>query len=134
MVMVDPFERTVKDINVGNDMESVKRELQIEWFEFVYGNGYVIVVDEEGMLKDNEFFKLDGRPLAGRAMFMSMDDSEDIIHFPASADTIRSHITFPDKPEGWTPEITTEEGEEEHPVFGKTVVIRQTVSNFGELK
>ncbi len=75
--LIDPFTRTITEVDHDDSLESIYRLTQCECFTtFRLNEKHYLLLDDEGLLKDLEqqaFFQVHGVPLAGRALCTGID-------------------------------------------------------------
>lgn len=91
-VLIDPYARTVTDIELPDDppLSEFYRVIDCNLVELVQlGGGVALVIDEEGMLKDQvsdpsgndtvpqAYFRVDDIALAGRVVLVKLDEDAD---------------------------------------------------------
>lgn len=101
-ILIDPFARTVTEIEVGDGIDSIYNLIQASLFDVVHLTqcGETIYVDDEGLSVSNQaFFCLDPihTPLAGRALILGTDlDTGESRGSRLSLEAIRHHVQFLD--------------------------------------
>lgn len=79
-ILIDPFERTIDQIEYNDDIEEIYRLIRCESKIFTVvnfsSNGDGVYVDDEGRFVSNQaFFSIEGypQPLAGRGLVLGCD-------------------------------------------------------------
>lgn len=116
-ILIDPFTRTVSDVDTGAGLDDLYDILKVELITVVnLGKGHALILDDEGLMKpkeEQEYFHLRGaqQPFAGRGLVLG-DNYGESRDATLPTEDIAKLVTFLDKekvePEewlGWT--ITT---------------------------
>lgn len=98
--LIDPFERSVQEVNYWGDYKEIYKHIKCDLFTCVYLNteNDCVFVDDEGLWKDNQaFFRIEGypEPLAGRGLVLGTDDEGESCSPKLSFDDVRRMISFP---------------------------------------
>jgi len=100
LILIDPFEQTVAHVESDGKAESLKDLMKCDLFDVVSVSvDNVMVLDDEGLLKDNRYFSLMGQPYAGRAVIMTEDEDQNMIDSDLDLDRVKERITW--HPEGF---------------------------------
>lgn len=110
-ILIDPFTRTVSDVETDADLGDMYDLLQVDLITVVrMPPNHALILDDEGLLKSKEvqeYFLLEGmdQPLAGRGLILG-DNYGENRDATLSLDLVRGAVTFPDKetinPSDWT--------------------------------
>ena len=101
--LIDPEARTVTNVKVdvkdGSGIEDIYRHLGVDCFDLARINrhGDAVFVDDEGLLKDPEyFFAIEGYPekLAGRGLVLGCDARGETVSPVASFDSVKRGVKF----------------------------------------
>ena len=136
--LIDPFNHTITEVEYSGDYREISTLLQCSLFTTVTLNeeGDTLFVDDEGLYVDNQrFFTVEGypQPLGGRGLVLGSDcEGESVAPQKVTAADLRGLIGWV-RPDLELQEMKVEEGEVEHPVFGKAFQI-STVPIFGTRK
>lgn len=70
VILVDPFDQSLSYIDISeSNLQDYYKAMQCDCFDVVYlGGGVIMYVDDEGLLKDNMYFKLGQANYAGRSI------------------------------------------------------------------
>lgn len=104
-VLIDPFNQTITEQRVENNLDAYYKLLGVDIIEAVYSddNGQPILphpddglyVDEEGLLKsDSKFFEINGKVLAGRAMTISVDSKGNDVEAKSLLSEVKDIVRF----------------------------------------
>lgn len=100
LILIDPFEQTVAHVESDGKAESLKALMKCDLFDVVSVSvDNIMVLDDEGLLKDNRYFSLMGQPYAGRAVIMTEDKDQNMIDSDLDLDRVKERITW--HPEGF---------------------------------
>jgi len=74
-ILIDPFDQSLSYVDISDtDIEDYYKVMQCSRFDIVsLGGGVIMYVDDEGLLKDNRYFKL-GVIYAGRSILANETD------------------------------------------------------------
>jgi hypothetical protein len=75
-IKIDTANRTVEVIDFEGDYVEIQKEINVDCFTCVdIDDKNTIFVDDEGMLKENDFFMIEGypEPLAGNGLILAVD-------------------------------------------------------------
>lgn len=81
-ILIDPFTRTVSDIDTAAGLDDLYDILQVDLITVMQvGASHAMILDDEGLLKDSseqEYFQLKGmdQPLAGRGLILADEYGE----------------------------------------------------------
>lgn len=81
-ILIDPFTRTVSDIDTDAGLDSLYDILQVDMITVMQvGASHCLILDDEGLLKSKigqEYFQLRGmdQPLAGRGLILADEYGE----------------------------------------------------------
>jgi hypothetical protein len=81
-ILIDPFTRTVSDIDTAAGLDDLYEILQVDLITVMQvGASHAMILDDEGLLKDSseqEYFQLKGmdQPLAGRGLILADEYGE----------------------------------------------------------
>lgn len=81
-ILIDPFTRTVSNIDTDASLDDMYSVLQVDLITVMQvGGGHAMILDDEGLLKDRDsqaYFTMRGlaQPLAGRAMILGDEYGE----------------------------------------------------------
>jgi hypothetical protein len=116
-ILIDPFTRTVSDIDTDAGLDDLYEILQVDLITVLrVGAGHAMILDDGGLLKDSseqEYFQLKGmdQPLAGRGLILADEHGENrpaTLTLKEVADKVvwlRNEDVDPEAWLGWT--ITT---------------------------
>ena len=104
VILVNPFDQTIKEAVYGGDFREIYDLIECSTFDVVYmGSGHDMYVDDEGLLKSNQrFFRFEDRNLAGKALIMKNDSEGESIDADMSLEDVVEAIE-------WLPEGHREE-------------------------
>jgi len=99
-ILINPFDETVKEVNIlGNSIEEIYLLTECNTFDVVALSGTDdLYVDDEGLLKDNRYFTIYGKPIAGKSLIMGHDDEGNSISTTLSLQEIEDVVKW--LPEG----------------------------------
>ena len=106
-ILINPFTKTITEQQYDGSLEGMYALLNCQMVEGVYCNdeGHdlfpetkdCLFVDEEGLFAVNQqYFIIDGKPLAGSAMTIGMDDQGETIESTATVEDLVSRIVWAD--------------------------------------
>lgn len=106
-LLIDPFTKTVTEHEIDGSLESMYALLQCGLVESVSCNdagellfpvfGDCLFVDEEGLfVADQEYFIIDGKPLAGRALTIGCDDDGETVPAQVAPGDLAGRIVWAD--------------------------------------
>lgn len=78
-ILIDPENRSFTEIEYSGDYRDIYEYIDADTFDVVYSRFGDIFVDDEGLLKEPEyFFEIDGvdQPLAGKGLLFGRADDE----------------------------------------------------------
>lgn len=100
-ILIDPFERTVTEVEFNGDWRSIKEHIgngcDLFWTGPRLPNEDTVYVDDEGLFKsDQEFFQFSDypEPLAGRGLVLGTDERGDSVEVKSTLEEIRELVTF----------------------------------------
>lgn len=100
--LINPANRTVTEINFGGTLEGAYQAMGCDLVDIVrLPHGNMLIVDDEGLLKPNHVFTIEGYPegLAGKSLIVG-DNNDDFKQAPTiTLDQARQMV-------GWTNYIT----------------------------
>lgn len=74
-ILINPFDETIKEVNILGNAEDVYLLTECSTFDVVrISDTEDLYVDDEGLLKDNRYFTIYGKTLAGKSLIMAHDD------------------------------------------------------------
>jgi|TARA_R100000084_G_C4575678_1_gene111374 hypothetical protein len=113
LILIDPFEQTVSFVESDGTSDSITDLIKCDLIDVVdlsianlswlkrkhstYRN--LLVLDDEGLLKENRYFSLMGQPYAGRAVIRTEDEDQDMVDSDLDLDRVKERITW--HPEGF---------------------------------
>jgi len=76
VILIDPFDQSLSYIDISDsDIEDYYKVMQCSCFDVVrLGGGVIMYVDDEGLLKDNMYFKLGVTNYCGRSILANDTD------------------------------------------------------------
>lgn len=81
--LIDPSVQTITEVEYSGDYKQIYDLIDCHTFDVVYiDESHCIYVDDEGLMKPNLFFWLEGltpTPLAGKALVLGTDDEGESI-------------------------------------------------------
>jgi hypothetical protein len=97
-ILINSIEQTVTEIEYSGNWRDISKLIGCDLFTVVnMGKGDTIFVDDEGLLKDPQyFFKLDTYRslLAGNGLILGSDDEGESIACKVTVEEMRSRISF----------------------------------------
>tara|TARA_Y100001938_G_scaffold138890_1_gene205018 strand:+ start:186 stop:527 length:342 start_codon:yes stop_codon:yes gene_type:complete len=110
-ILINPFDETIKEVNILGNIEDIYLLTECRTFDVVaLSDKDDLYIDDEGLLKDNRYFTIYGRTLAGRGLIMSHDDEGNSISTDISLQEIKDVVE-------WLPEGHREEPYMEFKIF-----------------
>ena len=107
LILIDPFEQTVAHVESDGKAESLKALMKCDLFDVISVSvDNVMVLDDEGLLKDNRYFSLMGTPYAGRAVIRTEDEDQNMVDSDLDLERVKERITW--HPEGFKVEPVME--------------------------
>lgn len=110
-ILIDPFTRTVSDVETSADLDDLYEILQVDLITVVrIPPNHALILDDEGLLKSKdiqEYFYIDGmaQPLAGRGLILG-DSYGENKSAQLPLDLVKNLVSFPSKedinPSDWT--------------------------------
>lgn len=96
-ILIDPFERSVKEIELAPGIKAIYAAIQADCFCTVNldAEGDAIYLDDDGLFKEGqEFFAIGNypHPLAGRGLVLGCDDAGDSVEPQTTIETIRAYV------------------------------------------
>lgn len=77
-ILINPFDETIKEVEVTNDYKDIYVLIECSTFDVVrISDEDDMFIDDEGLLKDNRYFRIAGRNYAGRALLLSHNEDGD---------------------------------------------------------
>jgi hypothetical protein len=94
--LINPFDKTVSEVDYSGDYQDIYKLIDAELFEVVYIDGNnAIYVDEEGLFKNEQaFFQVGYAMLAGRGLVLGTDDEGESISPAISLKDLAKKVTF----------------------------------------
>lgn len=96
-ILIDPQTKTVSEVETTGTCEDMYRLIGCDLIDVVYlPHGNMLIVDDEGLLKPNCLFLIQGfpQPLAGKALLIGQSD-EDFKQAPkVSLSEARNMVSF----------------------------------------
>ena len=109
-ILINPFTRTVSDIDTDASLDELYEFLQVEVITVMQvGASHVMILDDEGLMKskiEQEYFQLKGmdQPLAGRGLILA-DEYGESRPATLSIKEVEDKVVWLDKdkvdPEAW---------------------------------
>ena len=98
-ILINPFDETVKEVNILGNIEDIYLLTECSTFDIVrISDTEDLYVDDEGLLKDNRYFTIYGKPIAGRGLIMSHDVEGNSVSTTLSLQEIKDVVEW--LPEG----------------------------------
>ena len=98
-ILINPFDETIKEVNILGNAEDVYLLTECSTFDVVrISDTEDLYVDDEGLLKDNRYFTIYGKPIAGRGLIMSHDVEGNSVSTTLSLQEIKDVVEW--LPEG----------------------------------
>ena len=98
-ILINPFDETIKEVNILGNAEDVYLLTECSTFDVVaLSDKDDLYVDDEGLLKDNRYFTIYGKPLAGKSLIMGHDDEGNTVSTNLSLQEIEDVVEW--LPEG----------------------------------
>ncbi len=98
-ILINPFDETIKEVNILGNAEDVYLLTECSTFDVVaLSDKDDLYVDDEGLLKDNRYFTIYGKPLAGKSLIMGHDDEGNTVSTTLSLQEIKDVVEW--LPEG----------------------------------
>jgi hypothetical protein len=127
-VLIDPFAKTIEEVDYSGELDDVYR---LTWTDIVetvqVDREHHMYVDEEGMMqKDQRFFRVAGypQPLAGRGLIVRSDrEGNDVPARPGMVSAMKAIVSWV-RPDLRIEAIETIEDEVDHPILGRVPRIR----------
>ena len=102
-ILINPFDETVKEVNILGNIEDIYLLTECSTFDVVaLSDKDDLYVDDEGLLKDNRYFTIYGKTLAGKGLIMAHDVEGNSISTTLSLQEIKDVVQ-------WLPEGHVEE-------------------------
>jgi hypothetical protein len=104
-ILIDPFTRTVSEIETSGKLAEIYELLGVELVTVVsVGEDQSLFLDDEGLLvpkEEQEYWNLKGsnQPYAGRGLILGLDEDGDNIDATMSGVEVAMLVTFLDKEE-----------------------------------
>lgn len=97
--LIDPTEKTVVEIDYDGDFRSIYTLIEAELFAAVFlnTNQDCVYIDDEGLLKPNTFFQIQGypNPLAGKGLVLGTNAEGESIEPSLNLSWLRLNVSFP---------------------------------------
>lgn len=98
-LLIDPKARTITPVEYTGDYKEINAHIEADLFDVVrlYPNGDGAFVDDEGLLKDPEYFwahRNYPQPLAGRGLLLGVDAEGESIAPGTDLDTLCGDVVF----------------------------------------
>ena len=115
LILIDPFEQKVSFVESDGTSDSITDLIKCDLIDVVdlsvglnlhpwlkrehstYRN--LLVLDDEGLLKENRYFSWMGTPYAGRAVIRTEDEDQDMVDSDLILKQVKHHIIW--HPEGF---------------------------------
>ena len=98
-ILINPFDETVKEVSILGNIEDIYLLTECSTFDVVaLSEKDDLYVDDEGLLKDNRYFTIYGKPIAGRGLIMSHDVEGNSVSTTLSLQEIKDVVEW--LPEG----------------------------------
>ena len=98
-ILINPFDETVKDVNILGNIEEIYLLTECSTFDVVsLSEKDDLYVDDEGLLKDNRYFTIYDKPIAGKSLIMGHDVEGNSISTNLSLQEIKDVVEW--LPEG----------------------------------
>ena len=73
-ILINPFDHTVKEVDILGNLEDCYLLMNCSTVDAIsFDDDNTLLVDDEGLLRDNMYFNIRGRNLAGNALLMGYD-------------------------------------------------------------
>ncbi len=96
--LIDPFEKTLAEIDYDNNFRSIYTLIEAELFTAVVlnANQDCVYIDDEGLLKPNAFFQIQNYPnlLAGKGLVLGTDSEGGSIEPSFGLDWLKLNVIF----------------------------------------
>ena len=103
-ILIDPYDQSISYVDISDsNIQDYYSVMQCSCFDVIrLGDGVIMFVDDEGILKDNRYFQLGRQTFAGRSIIADSTDD---------GGTTDSHLTIDQVSEKieWLPEGHKEE-------------------------
>ena len=110
-ILINPFDETIKEVNVLGNLEDIYLLTACRIFDIVSLSGTDdLYIDDEGLLKENRYFNIYGKTLAGKGLIMGHDSEGNSTSTNLSLQEIKDVVK-------WLPEGHIEEPYMEFKVF-----------------
>ena len=107
LILIDPFEQKVSFVESDGTSDSIKALIKCDLIDVVsVAVDNMLVLDDEGLLKDNRYFSLMGTPYAGRAVIRTEDEDQNMVDSDLDLERVKERITW--HPEGFKVEPVME--------------------------
>ena len=95
VIMINPFDESVSEVEIDNGLESICKTMQCRVIDIRWlGEKVDLIMDDEGRLKDNRWFKLGEEPYAGICLISSTNEDGDTISTERTAKEIFKLVEF----------------------------------------
>lgn len=95
--LIDPFERKVTEVEYSGQYQDIYKLIDAQTFDVArLRNGDSIFIDDEGLMKSNEFFMHRGyyNPLAGKGLVLGTDEEGDSVSPSCTLDQLIEDVEF----------------------------------------
>lgn len=93
--LIDPHLKVITSVDCAPGIDPIYALLEARPFDVCYiDQDDVLYVDDEGLLKPNEFFTLNGRPFAGKAVVLGDDREGNTIDAHHTLDELSARVAF----------------------------------------
>jgi hypothetical protein len=102
-ILIDPFTRTVREIETGGTLAEIYSTLEVELITVVsVGQEDSLFIDDEGLLVPKEvqeyfYWRGSNQPYAGRGLILGTDDEGENTDTSLTVEDVGRLVTFPDK-------------------------------------
>jgi len=98
-ILINSQTETITEVYVNGDYTEIYRIINVDLFTVVNldNKGNALFVDDEGLLKNPEFFfKWDGyhQPLAGNGLILGTDDEGESVSTTLTLEEVKARVTF----------------------------------------
>ena len=98
-ILINPFDETIKEVSILGNLEDIYLLTECSTFDVVsLSEKDDLYVDDEGLLKDNRYFTIYDKPIAGKSLIMGHDDEGNSISTTLSLQEIKDVVEW--LPEG----------------------------------
>ena len=102
-ILIDPFTRTISEIETGGTLAEIYSTLEVELITVVsIGQEDILYIDDEGLLVPKEvqeyfYWRGSNQPYAGRGLILGTDEEGDNTDTSLTVEDVRRLVTFIDK-------------------------------------